>query len=156
MAKNMMHEFAVCGHLVFRCSTPLSQRCAQTSGRWKVFPYRPRRDPSTAEPLLKTIVAVSQLSIDGAAAIWYNSNSTEDSFDFNENCDISQRLTTNLTRHENPDSCDQAPRHRLQTVSERTSPVEFNSLAQGCREAGISKLVDRGTTLCDPTGCSSE
>ena len=27
------------------------------------FPYRPRRDPSTAELLLKTIVAVNQLSI---------------------------------------------------------------------------------------------
>ena len=120
------------------------------------FPYRPRRDPSTAELLLKTIVAVNQLSIDGAAAIWCNSNSTEDSFDFNKNCDISPRLTTHFARHENPDLCHQAPRHRLQTVCERTSPVEFNSLAQGCREAGISKLVDRGTILCDPTGCSSE
>ena len=107
------------------------------------FPYRPRRGPSTAELLLKTIVAVNQLSIDGAAAIWCNSNSTEDSFDFNENCDISQRLTTNLTRHENPDLCHQAQRYRLQTVCERTSPVEFKSLAQGCREAGISKLFDR-------------
>ena len=74
--------------------------------------------------LLKTIIAVNQLSSYGAVAKWCNSKGTEDSVDLNENCDISPRRMTKLTQHVTPDLFDQARRNLLQPIDKRTPPGE--------------------------------
>ena len=57
-----MQEFAESGHPVFRCSAPLSKGVLRSKGGGRhLIQYT--ADPSCAEMLMKTIAAVSPLSI---------------------------------------------------------------------------------------------
>ena len=53
--QNIMKEFAESGHPVFRCSSPLFRGSLKSRGH--------NASPKTAEPLLKTIIAVNISSV---------------------------------------------------------------------------------------------
>ena len=71
-AEHMMNKFAVSGHPVFRCSSSMSRGVLKKQRRQRTSRHF-NTDPSTAQLLLETIVAVNQDSIYGAVAKWCKS-----------------------------------------------------------------------------------
>ena len=134
-----MQESTQSGHLVFRCSSPLSRGVLKRLGGRRTL-IRYNADPISAEMLMKTTVSVS---MNRAVLIWYLGRRCEgDIASPNTNFHIAQNLVTHFTRHESPDLFHLASITQLRSARNKNSTSEFKSPRQVSREAGFSKLVE--------------
>ena len=76
-AEEMMRNVAESGHPAFRCPNQFSSDVLKSRGG-EVSSIHYNADPKTVELLLKTIIAVNQLSVFGAVAKWCNNNSLDE------------------------------------------------------------------------------
>ena len=68
-----MRYFAESGHPALRCPNQCSRDVLKSRGG-EISSIHCNADPKTVELLLKTIIAVNQLSVFGAVAKWCNNN----------------------------------------------------------------------------------
>ena len=73
----MMRNVAESGHPAFRCPNQFSSDVLKSRGG-EISSIHYNAGPKTAELLLKTIIAVNQLSVFGAVAKWCNNNSLDE------------------------------------------------------------------------------
>ena len=71
-----MLKFAESGHLVFRGSGPLTRGASKSKGAGKVSIHF-NAEPQAAKLLIRTVRAVTQLSVYGAVAHWCNSQQVQ-------------------------------------------------------------------------------
>ena len=76
-AQEIMRNVAESGHPAFRCPNQFSSDVLNSRGG-EVSSIHYNADPKTVELLLKTIIAVNQLSVFGAVAKWCNNNSLDE------------------------------------------------------------------------------
>ena len=73
----MMRYFGESGHPALRCPNQCSRDVLKSRGG-EISSIHYNADPKTVELLLKTIIAVNQLSVFGAVAKWCNNNSLDE------------------------------------------------------------------------------
>ena len=98
-------------------------------------------DPSSAEMLLKTTIAVNRLGVYRTVVRCNNNNSTEDFVNLDENVNILPKLITNLQKHEPPRF---VTKSRMRTICGR----EIDLGRQYFVKQDSQKLLTWDKTLC--------